>query len=145
MSRVVYEHSAGGVLLDDAGRVLLIRATNLRGEPVWTLPKGLIEPGERPEDAALREVREETGYAAEIVRPLEPSTYWFVRDGRKVKKRVDWFLMRPRGKVGEHDREVEAVAWVPLVEAAERLTYRSDRALMRRLAAEGRSCEASGE
>ena len=142
MSRVVFEHSAGGVLLDDACRVLLIRTTNLRGEPVWTLPKGLIEPGERPEDAALREVREETGYAGEIVRPLEPSTYWFVRDGRKVKKRVDWFLMRLRGKVGEHDHEVEAVAWVPLAEAAERLTYRSDRALIAQLQKEG-SCTGS--
>ncbi|WP_456414031.1 NUDIX hydrolase [Oceanithermus profundus] len=136
MSRVVFEHSAGGVLLDDACRVLLIRTTNLKGEPVWTLPKGLIEPGERPEEAALREVREETGYAAEIVRRLEPSTYWFVREGRKVKKRVDWFLMRPRGKVGEHDREVSGTAWVALDEAAARLSYKSDRALIERLAVE---------
>ena len=133
MSRVVYEHSAGGVLLDDDCRVLLIRTVNLKGEPVWTLPKGLIEPGERPEEAALREVREETGYAAEIVRALEPSTYWFVRDGKKVKKRVDWFLMRPRGKVGEHDREVETAAWFPLEEALEHLRYRGDRALVRGL------------
>lgn len=135
MSRVVFERSAGGVLLDDACRVLLIRTPNLKGEAVWTLPKGLIEPGERPEDAALREVHEETGYQAEIVRPLEPRTYWFVRDGRKVKKRVDWFLMRPRGKVGEHDREVEAVAWVPLAEAARRLRYRGDRTLVQQAAA----------
>ncbi|WP_287370956.1 NUDIX hydrolase [Oceanithermus sp.] len=134
MSRVRFEHSAGGVLLDEACRVLLIRTTNLKGEPVWTLPKGLIEPGERPEDAALREVREETGYAAEIVRPLEPSTYWFVREGQKVKKRVDWFLMRPLRKTGEHDREVSATAWFPLAEAEARLRYKSDRALLRRLA-----------
>ncbi|WP_293173949.1 NUDIX hydrolase [Oceanithermus sp.] len=133
MSGLVYEHSAGGVLLDDGCRVLLIRTTNLKGEPVWTLPKGLIEPGETPEQAALREVREETGYAAEIVRALEPSTYWFVRDGRKVKKRVDWFLMRPLGKVGEHDHEVETAAWFTLEEALGRLRYRGDRDLVRRL------------
>jgi 8-oxo-dGTP pyrophosphatase MutT (NUDIX family) len=130
VSRVVYEHSAGGVLLDDDCRVLLIRTVNLKGEPVWTLPKGLVEPGERPEEAALREVREETGYAAAIVRPLQPSTYWFVREGAKVKKRVDWFLMRPLGKVGEHDREVSETAWLPLDEALARLRYRSDRALV---------------
>lgn len=133
MSGVRFEHSAGGLLLDEDCRVLLIRAENLKGEPVWTLPKGLIEPGERPENAALREVREETGYAAEVVRPLEPSTYWFVREGQKVKKRVDWFLMRPLKRVGEHDQEVEAVAWVPLAEAKDRLSYRGDRALIAQL------------
>jgi len=133
VSGLVYEHSAGGVLLSGDCRVLLIRTTNLKGEPVWTLPKGLIEPGETPEQAALREVREETGYAAEIVRPLEPVTYWFVREGQKVKKRVDWFLMRPLGKAGEHDREVSAIAWVPLEEAAQRLNYKSDRALVEAL------------
>ena len=144
MSRVIYEHSAGGVLLDDDCRVLLIRTVNLKGEPVWTLPKGLVEPGERPEDAALREVREETGYAAEVVRPLEPSTYWFVRDGRKVKKRVDWFLMRPLGKVGEHDREVEDTAWFSLEEALARLRYRGDRALVQGILESG-VCASRGE
>ncbi len=133
MSSVIYEHSAGGVLLADDCRVLLIRTVNLRGEPVWTLPKGLVEPGERPEDTALREVREETGYEAEIIRPLRASTYWFVREGRKVKKRVDWFLMRPRRRAGGHDREVQAVAWLPLPEALERLSYRGDRALIEEL------------
>ncbi|HFB39287.1 MAG TPA: NUDIX domain-containing protein, partial [Oceanithermus sp.] len=77
---VLREHSAGGVLLED-GKVLLIRTRNLKGEEVWTFPKGLVEPGESPERAALREVFEETGYEAEILRPLGQVTYWFVRDG----------------------------------------------------------------
>ncbi len=129
---VLREHSAGGVLLED-GKVLLIRTRNLKGEEVWTFPKGLVEPGESPERAALREVFEETGYEAEIVAPLGQVTYWFVRDGKRVKKTVDWFLMRPIRRVKEPDWEVEGVAWVPLEEAAERLRYKSDRELLDRV------------
>ena len=66
-SRVVFEFSAGGLVLDDDGRVLLIRARDLRGQPVWTLPKGALVSGETSADAALREVREETGYRCELV------------------------------------------------------------------------------
>ena len=129
---VLREHSAGGVLLED-GKVLLIRTRNLKGEEVWTFPKGLVEPGESPERAALREVFEETGYEAEILRPLGQVTYWFVRDGKRVKKTVDWFLMRPIRRVKEPDWEVEGVAWVSLEEAAERLRYKSDRELLDRV------------
>jgi len=136
VKRVVYERSAGGVLLD-GDRVLLIRGLNLKGEPVWTFPKGLVEKSEKPEQTALREVREETGYEAEIVRPLEPSIYWFYRDGQRVKKRVDWFLMRPLRKAGEHDREVLETEWVPVKEAFERLRYRADRMLLEEILEEG--------
>jgi len=92
-----------------------------------------VEPGESPERAALREVFEETGYEAEITRPLGQVTYWFVRDGKRVRKTVDWFLMRPIRRAKDPDREVEEVAWVPLEEAAERLRYKSDRELLARV------------
>ena len=95
-SRVLFEISAGGLVLDQAGRVLLIRARDLRGQPVWTLPKGALTSGETSEDAALREVREETGYRCELVRELAPVTYWFRRQGRQVKKTVRWYLENPR-------------------------------------------------
>src|SRR5262245_10785880 len=62
------EFSAGGLVFDDQGRVLLIRARDLRHQPVWTLPKGALKPGESSADAALREVKEETGYQCELVR-----------------------------------------------------------------------------
>ncbi len=133
MGTVEFEYSAGGVLLDEAGRVLLIRTRNLRGEPVWTFPKGLIEPGEKREQAALREVREETGYEAKIVRPLPPVTYWFWREGKKVRKTVYWFLMRPVRKVGPPDEEVEEIRWVSPDEALQMLTYSSDRDLLKRI------------
>ena len=73
-SRVLFEFSAGGLVLDEEGRVLLIRARDLRGQPVWTLPKGALASGETSAGAALREVREETGYRCELVRELAPVT-----------------------------------------------------------------------
>jgi 8-oxo-dGTP pyrophosphatase MutT (NUDIX family) len=124
------EFSAGGVVVDDRGQFLLIRARDLRNRPVWTLPKGTLAPGETSEQAALREVREETGYRCEVVRALEPVTYWFQRDGRRIKKTVRWYLMRPLEKVGDHDHEVDEVAWIDQAEALRRLRYDSDRRLL---------------
>ena len=88
--RPLLEFSAGGVVLDDRGQVLLIRARDLRNRPVWTLPKGTLVPGETSEQAALREVCEETGYRCKVVRELEAVTYWFQRSGRRIKKTVHW-------------------------------------------------------
>ncbi|GIX49339.1 MAG: hypothetical protein KatS3mg131_3550 [Candidatus Tectimicrobiota bacterium] len=130
MSRTVFEFSAGGVVVDGE-RVLLVRTTTLRGKRVWTFPKGLIEAGEARQQAARREVEEETGYRCEVVAELPASRYWFQRRGERVRKTVYWFLMRPVQKVGEHDAEIEAVAWVPLAEAARRLSYTADRRLLR--------------
>jgi 8-oxo-dGTP diphosphatase len=110
--------------------VLLIRARDLRDHPVWTLPKGALAAGETSAAAALREVREETGYRCEIVRELRAVTYWFQRSGQRVKKTVRWFLMRPIEKVGDHDQEVDEVAWIALSEARARLSYDSDRSLV---------------
>ena len=129
-SRPLFEFSAGGIVVDAEGRVLLIRTRDLRNRPVWTLPKGALNPGESAADAALREVREETGWECEVVRELEPVTYWFQRDGRRIRKTVRWFLMRPLEKVGDHDHEVDEVAWADREEALRRLRYDSDRHLL---------------
>jgi len=124
--RPILQFSAGGLVVDDAGRVLLIRARDLRNQPVWTLPKGALNPGESATDAALREVREETGWECEVVQELEPVTYWFQRDGRRIRKSVRWFRMRPLRKVGEHDHEVDEVLWTDPGDARTRLRYESD-------------------
>jgi 8-oxo-dGTP pyrophosphatase MutT (NUDIX family) len=124
--RPLLQFSAGGLVVDDDGRILLIRARDLRNQPVWTLPKGTLQAGETSADAALREVREETGYACEVVRELEPVTYWFQRDGKRIRKTVRWYLMRPVEKVGDHDHEVDEVAWADRAEARARLRYASD-------------------
>jgi 8-oxo-dGTP diphosphatase len=128
--RAQYQFSAGGLVLDDAGNVLLIRARDLRNRPVWTLPKGALAQGESSEQAALREVREETGYRCEVVRELDVVTYWFQREGDRIRKTVRWFLMRPVEKAGEHDHEVDEVRWVPLLDADRLLRYDSDRRLV---------------
>jgi len=128
--RPIFEFSAGGLVFDEDGRVLLIRARDLRNRPVWTLPKGTLTTGETSADAALREVREETGWRCELVRQLEAVTYWFQRDGERVRKTVRWYLMRPLEKVGEHDHEVDEVAWVSREDALARLRYDSDRRLL---------------
>jgi 8-oxo-dGTP pyrophosphatase MutT (NUDIX family) len=131
--RPILEFSAGGLVVDAQGQVLLIRARDLRNQPVWTLPKGTLVTGETSEQAALREVREETGYECEVVRELEAVTYWFQRNGQRIKKTVRWYLMRPVAKVGEHDHEVDETAWLPPAEATSRLRYDSDRRLVGRL------------
>jgi 8-oxo-dGTP pyrophosphatase MutT (NUDIX family) len=128
--RPIFEFSAGGLVVDEEGRVLLIRARDLRNRPVWTLPKGTLMAGETSAHAALREVREETGWRCELVRELEPVTYWFQRDGARIRKTVSWFLMRPLEKEGEHDHEVDEVAWADREEALKRLRYDSDRRLL---------------
>lgn len=130
------EFSAGGVVVDDTGRVLLIRARDLRGRPVWTLPKGALGPGESSADAARREVQEETGYRCIVAREFAPVTYWFQREGRRVRKTVRWFLMRPLERVGEHDQEVDEVRWVEQSEALALLRYDSDRKLLADLRSE---------
>ena len=117
-------------MFDEAGRVLLIRARDLRNQPVWTLPKGTLNPGESSAEAALREVQEETGYHCELIRELMSVTYWFQRGGRRIRKTVRWYLMRPLAKVGEHDHEVDEVAWADRAEAQSRLRYDSDRRLL---------------
>lgn len=128
------EHSAGGVVLRESS-VLVIRVTNLQGKTVVTFPKGHIEPGETPEQAALREVHEETGIEAQITRPLRETSYHFVKDGVLVRKRVTWFLMEP---IGETDparvprtAETEEAYWVPLEDIEHQLSYPLDRELVK--------------
>src|SRR5436189_4719977 len=125
-SRPVLQFSAGALVVDVAGRVLLIRARDLRNQPVWTVPKGALNPGESAADAALREVREETGWECVVVRELDAVTYLFQRDGQRIRKSVRWYLMRPLQKVGEHDYEVDEVLWTDPADARARLRYDSD-------------------
>ena len=85
-----HHRSAGGLVVL-ASRILLISTQNGRR---WQLPKGHIEEGETAEQAALREVREETGVTGRMLAPLSEVEYWFVEKGtRRVHKRVDYFLL----------------------------------------------------
>ncbi len=99
---------------------------------VWALPKGLIGPEEKPEEAALREVGEETGVEAHVVRKLGDIRYVYTWAGERVFKVVSFYLFRyRRGRLGElateQRIEVAEVRWLPLDEAGQLLAYRGER------------------
>jgi 8-oxo-dGTP pyrophosphatase MutT (NUDIX family) len=127
------ETSAGGVVLrgePGCEQVLAIVPTRRAadGSSVLGLPKGHIDPGETPLQAATREVREETGIVAEPLGELGEVRYFYRRAGRTVPKSVLFFLFRYlSGKTSDHDHEVEDVRWIDLREAHAVLTYDGER------------------
>ena len=99
---------------------------------IWALPKGLIGPGEKPEEAALREVAEETGVEARLVTKLGDIRYVYTWAGERVFKVVSFYLLRyRRGRLGqiapEQEIEVAEARWLPLDEAPKLLAYRGER------------------
>ncbi len=102
---------------------------------VRALPKGLVDPGEKPEQTAVREVQEETGVQATLITKLKDIKYVYVRswgDGQRVFKVVSFYLLLYRGgQLGditpEMRREVKQAQWVPLAEAPRKLSYRGER------------------
>ncbi|MEO6885510.1 MAG: NUDIX hydrolase [Jatrophihabitantaceae bacterium] len=132
--RQVDEFSAGGLVVDLAGTVplgALIGRLDRRGRLLWSLPKGHIEVGETAEQAAVREVAEETGINGEIVAVLGTIEFWFIADGRRIHKTVQHFLLRATGgELSDADVEVTEVAWVPLPEMAGQLAYPDERTLV---------------
>jgi 8-oxo-dGTP pyrophosphatase MutT (NUDIX family) len=132
--RTVEETSAGGLVIDgDHANAALIGRLDRRGTLLWSLPKGHIEQGETPEQAAEREVREETGISGSVLRELGTIDYWFVVESRRVHKTVHHFLLTALGgELSDEDLEVTEVAWVPLTELDRRLAYADERRLVRR-------------
>jgi 8-oxo-dGTP pyrophosphatase MutT (NUDIX family) len=136
------EFSAGGLVCRRVRGEWTVCLAGRRIHPgsdlVWILPKGHVEEGERMEETALREVREETGLEAEIIERLGDVTYWYVRrepEGRpsRVFKRVRFFLMLFRGgRFGDRDEEMDDVRWFSLERAQTMLAYANERTLMYR-------------
>ena len=115
--------AAGGVVVRD-GRVALIHRPKYDD---WTLPKGKLEPGEDYEEAALREVREETGLSCTLGREL-PSTSYEDHKGRS--KVVRYWLMEPQSGEFAPNDEVDELRWLDHDEASELLSHERDRELL---------------
>jgi 8-oxo-dGTP pyrophosphatase MutT (NUDIX family) len=138
------EFSAGGVVVRD-GRCVVIVPTRRAadGSRVLALPKGHPDGRESAADAALREVREETGVEARLVEKLGDIRYWYMRGGRRIAKVVSFFLLEyVSGELDNHDHEVEHAEWMALEEAARRLTYKGERDMV---AAGGRVLSSRGK
>ena len=116
------------------------KAVRSRKKPVVCLPKGLVDAGEKPLDAALREVREETGITAVPITKLADIKYVYVRswgDGERVFKIVSFYLLRyEAGNIDnvspEMRIEVARAVWIPLEEASKRLAYRGEKQMAAR-------------
>jgi ADP-ribose pyrophosphatase YjhB (NUDIX family) len=137
--RRVEETSAGGLVVDIGSgdpKAALIGRLDRRGKLRWSLPKGHVEAGETTEDAAIREVAEETGITGRVVAPLGTIDFWFVADGRRIHKTVHHFLLMAQGgELSDEDVEVEEVEWVPLTQLASRLAYDDERRLVEQVPA----------
>ncbi len=132
------EVSAGGVVYrreDDGIDFALAARRTRKGQLAWGLAKGAIEPGESVEEAAAREVLEETGLEVAVESDLGDIRYFYVWEGVRIRKRVHFFLMRVTGgDVSRHDAEMEEVRWFPMRTAIKRAAYRGEREVMERAA-----------
>jgi len=123
------EYSAGGVVYRHNGAQIDVALIYRTRHDDWSLPKGHIEAGESREQAALREIKEETGLEVRIVRPLGEAVYFFrKRGGDLVRKTVYHYLMEAlTTELGKPNWEVTEARWVPIAEARGLLSYEKDR------------------
>ena len=137
-ARRVDETSAGGLVIDRSGtRGLLIGRIDIKDQTreklLWSLPKGHIEEGETPEQAAVREVREETGIECAIDKSLGVIDFWFMASGKRIHKTVHHFVFRETGgHIAPQVSEVDDVRWFPIEEIVQRLAYPDERKLISR-------------
>ncbi len=138
---MTHEFSAGGIVVRRMRGRWWLAAIEPAGrsesgkKTVWALPKGLVDAGERPEQTALREVREETGVEAALVGKLGDIKYVYTRSwagGERVFKVVSFYLLRyESGKLGEIAPamrvEVRRAEWIPLEDASRQLAYKGER------------------
>jgi len=129
--RIKHERSAGGLVLKRVGEgyegLVIGRAT----PRIWSFPKGHVEPTETIEEAAVREVREETAIEASIIEKLSDIRYYFYSNRTKHSKVVHFYLMRYlNGSASPQAGEVDETAWVALGRMSEVLTHLNERRLV---------------
>jgi 8-oxo-dGTP pyrophosphatase MutT (NUDIX family) len=125
-------------VVDTSGAIpvgAVIARVNRAGRVEWCLPKGHLENGETPEEAAVREIAEETGILGRVVTLLGTIDYWFSVEGRRVHKHVYHYLLDAMSGTltieDDPDQEAIDVAWVPLDELGGRLAFPNERRIAR--------------
>jgi len=126
-----FEFSAGGIVFKKDKNKIYILVSKHSEHHGWVFPKGLIGDnikGEKKEDTAVREVKEETGINAKILKPLNPVSYYYVWEKEKIKKTVYYFVMEHlSGDFKDRDFEMEEVEWILKENVYKKLTYKSDK------------------
>ena len=131
--------SAGGAVLRKTPDGLVVALISVGVPPRWQLPKGIVDAGETPEVAAVREVREEAGIDATPAELIDKVEYWYQskQGNQRIRyhKFVNFFLMwYDSGDVANHDSEVNEARWFSVTEAIPALAFRSERTIVQRAA-----------
>jgi 8-oxo-dGTP pyrophosphatase MutT (NUDIX family) len=122
--------SAGGVIFKKNENSVQIILISVKNGQSWGLPKGIVNKGETTEDAALREVSEETGLTGRIIDKLGDINYWYYikEENIKCRKTVYFYLMEyVSGDTADHDMEVDKAEWFSLETALEKVSFKGDR------------------
>ena len=127
--------SAGGLAVRKDGDNVKVALISVGNPARWQLPKGLVDKGESPETAAVREVREEAGIEADLIDRIETVEYWYQSkkgtERIRYHKFVHFFLMQYRsGDVRDHDHEVNEARWIDAGEAAQMLAFANERKVL---------------
>jgi 8-oxo-dGTP pyrophosphatase MutT (NUDIX family) len=131
------EISAGCVVYRSSKELVEVALIQPHERKAWALPKGLIEPGEPPEQAAQRETREEAGLSGTIVTKIDTIKYSYVakweRPAIRVFKIVTFYLLKfTDGDPSQHDREVDRVEWFPIDKAISTASYAQEKAILKK-------------
>lgn len=134
--KTLMEFSAGGVVYRKTAKENIEVAIIKVGDR-YALPKGLIEKGESTENAAVREVQEETGLKVAPIGRIDKIDYWYFWEegGERTRRHkiVYFFLMKGTGgDTSKHDFEVNEVLWIPVEKAIEILSFKSEKAIVKK-------------
>ena len=128
---VKWEFSAGGVVFKEENEKIFILL--IRVKKRWSFPKGNIERNEKKEEAAVREVREETGIEAEVIDYLGDIEYWYYLEGYKIHKFVYYYLMKYKsGEITPQKEEIDEARFVELEKCYETLSYDKDKNILKK-------------